>query len=59
MEDQERIVVMVPAAVKKRFTKAVRDRGMTITGVIRNLITVWEADTRAASKQKKGKGWLR
>ena len=46
MEKQERLVVMVPAVVKQRFTRAVKSRGMSITFVLRNLINSWEADNR-------------
>lgn len=55
MEDQERIVFMVPGEVKTRFKKAVKTKGMSIAFVLRNLIENWEKANRPGPGRKSKK----
>lgn len=47
MGNDARIVIMLPAAMKKRLTKALANKGYTMSFVVRDLLDIWEKSQRA------------
>lgn len=53
--DLERIVVLVPKETKRRFKKAVDERGMKMQFVLRNLVEDWTGKPKAGRPAKKAR----